>query len=80
MNILNHPLIMILYSRHDCPLCEDAEDVLLKLNITYQFVDIDLDDSLRKKYNSRVPVLVNDNAEELSWPFSEDKIKTLALS
>jgi glutaredoxin len=71
---------MILYSRHDCPLCEDAEEVLIKLGIDYQFVDIDLDDSLRKKYNSKVPVLVNNNAKELNWPFSEDKIKILALS
>ena len=71
---------MILYSRHDCPLCEDAEEILNKLNIDYQFVDIDLDDSLRKKYNSKVPVLVNKSAEELNWPFTDEKIKTLALS
>jgi glutaredoxin len=66
---------MILYSRHDCPLCEDAEETLQRLKITYHFVDIDLNDSLRKKYNSRVPVLVNENAKELNWPFTEDNIK-----
>ena len=70
---------MILYSRHDCPLCEDAEETLLKLSINYQFVDIDLDDSLRRKYNSKVPVLVNQKSQELEWPFTEDKIKALAL-
>ena len=71
---------MILYSRHDCPLCEDAEEILNKLCIDYKFVDIDLDGALRKKYNSKVPVLVNDRAEELNWPFTEDKIKTFALA
>ena len=71
---------MILYSRHDCPLCEDAEEILNKLSVDYKFVDIDLDDSLRKKYNSKVPVLVNNHAQELNWPFTEDKIKSLLLS
>jgi glutaredoxin len=81
MIIFSHPLVfMILYSRHDCPLCEDAEETLLRLKISYQFVDIDLDDSLRKRYNSKVPVLVNKNSHELQWPFTEDKIKILALS
>lgn len=62
---------MILYSRNDCPLCEDVEDSLLKLNIKYTFVDIDSDEKLLKKYHVRIPVLVNKHNQELCWPFEE---------
>ncbi len=63
---------MILYSRKDCPLCEDAEETLISLNLNYKYVDIDLDSELRKKYHAKVPVLINDSHKELTWPFSND--------
>ena len=71
---------MILYSRQDCPLCEDVEEILNGLNISYDFVDIDLDDSLRKKYHVLVPVLVNDMGLELFWPFDEQQLIGFDLS
>ncbi len=69
---------MILYSRNDCPLCEDVEDSLLKLNIKYTFVDIDADEKLLKKYHVRIPVLVNALNQELCWPFEEAELKEFA--
>ena len=66
---------MILYSRQDCPLCEDVEETLIRLNVDYQFIDIDLNEDLRKKYNAKVPVLVNELSEELLWPFEDDQIR-----
>jgi len=69
---------MILYSRNDCPLCEDVEDSLLKSNIKYTFIDIDDDEDLRKKYHVRVPVLVNSLKQELCWPFEEAELKVFA--
>jgi glutaredoxin len=71
---------MILYSRHECPLCEHVEEILSRLDISYQFVDIDLDESLRKKYHVKVPVLVNKLSQELFWPFEEDQVKTFDKS
>ncbi len=66
---------MILYSRNDCPLCEDVEESLLKLNIKYTFVDIDTDEKLVQKYHVRIPVLVNSIKQELYWPFEEQELK-----
>lgn len=69
---------MILYSRNDCPLCEDVEELLSHLNIQYTFVDIDLDEQLRAKYHVRVPVLLNGKKQEMGWPFDESQLKEFA--
>jgi len=68
---------MNLYSRNDCPLCEDVEETLMRLDIPFKFIDIDLDSKLLKKYHTRVPVLMN-GQEELSWPFDDAAILRLA--
>jgi len=69
---------MVLYSRHDCPLCEEVEDMLIRVNIPYQFVNIDEDEILRKKYHVRVPVLINAENNELCWPFDESQLEAFA--
>lgn len=69
---------MILYSRNDCPLCEDVEETLVRLNIAFSFVDIDEDETLRKKYHVTVPVLQNNKQQELFWPF--DDVRLLEFS
>jgi glutaredoxin len=66
---------MKLYSRNDCPLCEDVEDSLRILDIDYIFIDIDLNEKLRIKYHVRVPLLVNDKNQELAWPFSQEQLR-----
>lgn len=65
---------MKLYSREDCPLCEDVEELLIRMELRYVFVDIDLDPVLRKSYHVRVPVLINDANQELAWPFDESQV------
>lgn len=69
---------MLLYSRNDCPLCEDVEETLLRLKIEYNFIDIDLDEILRKKYHVKVPVLENQKKQTLNWPFDENQLKEFA--
>ncbi len=71
---------MILYSRLDCPLCEDAEEALMKNKIEYTFVDIDLSEALKKQFHSRVPVLVNEDKKELGWPFDERRLREFIKS
>lgn len=65
---------MILYSRNDCPLCEDVEETLAKLHLEYTFVDIDAEKKLLQKYHVRIPVLVNTLMQELCWPFEEAEL------
>ena len=69
---------MKLYSRNDCPLCEDVEQNLIRFGIDFQFIDIDEDKKLVKKYHVRVPVLVNNQNQELCWPFEESELKEFA--
>ena len=69
---------MLLYSRNDCPICEDVEETLLRLNIAFDFVDIDLDEMLRKKYHVKVPVLMNQKQQELNWPFNDKELLEFA--
>jgi len=70
---------MLLYSRNDCPICEDVEATLLRLNIAYDLVDIDLDEVLRKKYHVKVPVLMNEKRQELNWPFNDKELLLFAI-
>lgn len=69
---------MILYSRNECPLCQDVEETLVRLAISFKFIDIDLNQDLLKKYHVRVPVLMNAHSEELSWPFDDNDLLAFA--
>lgn len=66
--------MLTLYSREDCPLCEEVEELLLRLNIEYSYVNIDHDETLRKKYHVRIPVIENANKQELLWPFNDQQL------
>lgn len=48
---------MILYERERCGLCDEVREVLRRLRIAFERVDIDTDDELRDRYTLRVPVL-----------------------
>ncbi len=63
-----------LFSRQDCPLCEDVEDQLQSLGIKYEYIDIDESETLRKKYHVQVPVLMNSLDRTLNWPFAESQL------
>lgn len=58
---------LTLYYREGCHLCEDLEQQLIELlefgSHTLKRIDIDEDDTLKKAYNVRVPVLMCDNVE-----------------
>ncbi|MCF6289304.1 MAG: glutaredoxin family protein [Proteobacteria bacterium] len=71
---------MILYSRQDCPLCEEVEENLIRLNLPYEFIDIDLDENLRKSYHVKIPILVNDSQQQLCWPFTQQELLEFAVS
>ncbi|MGY6631420.1 MAG: glutaredoxin family protein [Wenzhouxiangella sp.] len=71
---------LILYSRHDCSLCDKAEALLAEGGFSkhYRKVDIDDDLALLEAYGDRIPVLLNeDNGEKLSWPFTASQVRGL---
>lgn len=63
---------LILYSRPDCHLCDDAAELLAVVapDRAYRVVDIEDDIGLLDRYGIRVPVLRLEPAgTELGWPF-----------
>ncbi len=70
--------MVVLYSRQDCPLCEEVETQLLQANVSYKYIDIDEDETLRKKYHVKVPVLINADHKELTWPFDQAELEAFA--
>lgn len=59
-----------LYTRPDCPLCEEAQDVCRECGFEPRPVDISGDLDLLAAYGERIPVLRRgDSGAELCWPF-----------
>lgn len=58
---------VILYSRAQCPLCDDAREMLLEINNHYSFnlteIDISTDDKLIETYDLMIPVVTIDGEE-----------------
>src|SRR5207245_9424060 len=44
-----------LYTRRDCPLCDDAKGAIHAAGLTAQEVDIDLDPELQRRFTNDVP-------------------------
>lgn len=66
-----------LFTRPECHLCDEAQDMLSALGIIDQVevVDIEADLQLIRRYGDKVPVLRWDNGSELCWPFSAGQIQ-----
>ncbi len=67
---------VILYSTDGCHLCELAQQQLEQLAYPFEIVDIIDDPSLVEKYGTRIPVVLNNNTQELGWPFELSELKT----
>ena len=68
----------ILYTREQCPLCDQAR-VLLEQVLDadgYEVVEIDRDLDLIRRYGERIPVVAEPGAaRELGWPFSLEQLR-----
>jgi glutaredoxin len=68
-------LIVTLYTREDCGLCEETEHLLSRARKLIHFdlerVYIDNDKELRELYGDRVPVVTVDGKEVASAPVDE---------
>ena len=66
---------LILYSRPDCHLCDEAAELLARVapEQAVRVVDIEDDLTLIDRYGIRVPVLrLEETGEELGWPFDAE--------
>jgi glutaredoxin len=66
-----------LYSKPDCPLCDEAREALARVHARVAFgleeVDITIDRMLEERYGERIPVIALD-AEEL-FDFHVDELE-----
>jgi len=70
---------VILYTRVECGLCDDASRILRplqrQLGFTLREVDIDRDDTLRARFDAIIPVVELDGHVLLSAPFTGDELE-----
>lgn len=69
---------LTLFSGEGCHLCITAGKLLQPFveggACALERVDIASSDDLRRRYAIRIPVLQNENGEELFWPFDEQRL------
>ena len=71
---------LILLHTSACHLCEQAEALLLQLDITYQKIDIAEQEQWQERYAIKIPVLLNTGSQqELCWPFTIEDIQLLLI-
>lgn len=74
-------ILLRLYTTSHCHLCEQAEDILNKIqssNFSCKFIEISDDEVLLNKYGLTIPVIERvDTKQELKWPFNQEAILKL---
>jgi glutaredoxin len=66
---------VVVYSRKGCHLCEIVKETLSKLErrggFTWQEVDVDSDEQLRRQYSDEVPVVLIDGRKAFKYRMDE---------
>lgn len=68
---------VVLYTRQDCHLCDDAQAVLRRYGLEPTLVDIDADPQLRERYTNCVPVIEIDGRERFRGSVNEVLLRRL---
>jgi glutaredoxin len=68
-----------LYTRKDCPLCDEAAQLLQRLapefGLEVKAVDIESDPALLERYKESIPALALDGEALLSAPLPESRVR-----
>jgi len=59
----------MLLSSPGCHLCDQAEEIVDHVGVSFEVVDISLNVDLVRLYGVRIPVLKRGDGAELGWPF-----------
>jgi len=75
-------MLLLLYTRRGCHLCEAAEDMLVAHARagTVEIIDVDGESDLQSRYGDRVPVLVANGAVVMEGRFDEPELARLLNS
>jgi glutaredoxin len=72
-------LKVTLYSKPDCPLCDEAREALTRVHARAPFqleeVDITTDDALENRYRERIPVIAVDGEELFDYHVDETALE-----
>ena len=77
MEALTQPTL--LYTRHNCPLCDEAHQILMEFGLRPQLIDIDQDVQWQERYTSCVPVVWIDGKERFRGHVNRVLLKRLLL-
>jgi Glutaredoxin-like domain (DUF836) len=70
---------VVLYGREGCCLCDDAREILLRVQARRPFVledrDIESDDDLLRAYLERIPVVTIDGVEQFELFVDESELE-----
>jgi 4a-hydroxytetrahydrobiopterin dehydratase len=69
-----------LYTRRNCPLCDEAKDALRSAGLAPLEVDIDLDPDLQRRFTNDVPVIYVDGVEAFRHRVTPAQLATFRLS
>jgi len=70
-------MILVLYGKPGCHLCDDARVVLERVGAPYAEVDITSDDALHAAYLERIPVVTLDGEEQFEYFVDEAALRRL---
>lgn len=68
-------MTLVLVSRADCHLCDDALALIRELGAEPELADVDSDDSLHDQYDWRVPVLLLDGRVVAEGRMTRDQVR-----
>jgi 4a-hydroxytetrahydrobiopterin dehydratase len=69
-----------LYTRRDCPLCDEAKEAIRAAGLTPTEIDIDRDPDLQRRYTDDVPVIFIDGKEAFRHRVTAEQLAPLRLA
>lgn len=69
--------MLIVYTRSDCPLCDELKDELARQSVAFVERDITTDAEWYGRYRERIPVVVDGSGREHDPPFCALRIAAL---
>ena len=67
--------MILIYSKPDCHLCDEAKSVLKKLRLEFQEINIEEDAEAFEKYRYEIPVIFLDDVKFSKGRLDEGKLK-----
>src|SRR5947209_2665864 len=71
---------LILYTRRNCPLCEEAKQAIREAGLTAKEIDVDEDPELQARFTNDVPVIYIDGREAFRHRVTSEQLAPFLLA